>query len=72
MEAAKKGDLAKMQHLVKEEGVDVNSVDTYSWSALLWASTVVEWLFQNGADVEKKKKQFRIPTSFIRLRKWTP
>ena len=55
------GDLAKVQKLVKQGGVDVNSVTEDNSPALACAAgsghvQVVEWLLQNGADVNKKTR----------------
>ena len=55
-QAANHGDLPTVIKLLSEPGLDINSKDGSGWSALSWASKmnrvdVVQFLLENGADI---------------------
>ncbi len=61
IEAARKGDIAKVKTLLAE-GAEVNHQDQYGYTALIWAANkghaeVVKHLLAEGAEVNHKNKK---------------
>mmetsp|Transcript_111830 Transcript_111830/g.315913 ORF Transcript_111830/g.315913 Transcript_111830/m.315913 type:complete len:208 (+) Transcript_111830:105-728(+) len=66
MKAAHDNDAAKVQELVKIAGADVNTQDTYGWTALRYAvrgnkAQAAEALIEAGADVNLASHSGRTP-----------
>ena len=60
--AAKEGHAAIVQHLIHEEGVEIDAEDSLEWTALSWAAQKAEFevakvLIANGADANHEGVQ---------------
>ncbi len=60
LNGAKDGNIKKIDEVL-ENGANINAIDEYGWTALMWASAsgharAVEFLLNNNADMEIKNK----------------
>ena len=64
LDAARKGDLKKVQQLV-DSGADINQLDKTGFTALHWAAMankkeVAEFLIQKGADINIRESKYQL------------